>query len=80
MYQYFLYLLLSLYGLIDRRISKNELIDTRRTIIDHIKLRKLSIYMILCMLIIFVVLSLLTVWGTDLDDELVTKIFGSMVF
>ena len=75
---FFISFIVFIWYLIDRRSSKNELTDTRKTIIDHVRLRKLSIYMIVSMLIIFVVLSLFAIWGVEMDNELVSKIFGSM--
>ena len=74
----FISFIVFIWYLIDRRSSKNEVTDTRKTIIDNVKLRKLSIYMIVSMLIIFVFLSLFAIWGAEMDDELVIKIFGSM--
>ena len=74
----FISFIVFIWYLIDRRSSKNELTDTRKTIIDNVRLRKLSIYMIVSMLIIFVFLSLFAIWGVEMDDELVSKIFGSM--
>ena len=74
----FISFIVFIWYLIDRRSSKNEVTDTRKTIIDNVRLRKLSIYMIVSMLIIFVFLSLFAIWGVEMDDELVIKIFGSM--
>lgn len=75
---FFISFIVFIWFLFDRKSINNELIDTRKTIINNVRLRKLSIYILSIMLIAFVILSIASIWSVQMNDRLVRNIFSSM--